>query len=130
MLFSAYSMLLLAAMVANRADWRMLALTALVGASLFVPAPRTSQADFFLFCAGFELLVLVGALVLHTRASPPVAAICTILILSHLAGFMLDGGLPLSPYRIIVKLLEAMEILSCFLLAKPVTDYLRNRGGT
>ena len=118
--------LTLVALAVNRADTRMLALTLVVGASIFIPSPDLYD-QFYLFCLASESAVALIALVLRARASALVAACCAALILSHIVGYYADGSAPFSPYQVIVKLLEFAQIAACAALSPRFAPILRNR---
>lgn len=127
MLQQAYAVLLLIAFVLNWRDWRMLALTIIVGLSVFVPVPRDSGAVFYSFCAAFEAVVLFVALMLRARASEVIASLCIVLILAHIMGYCMNSWNALSSYRLIVPLLESVQIASCVLMSPALFHRLRNR---
>lgn len=110
----------------NTRDGRMLALTLLVGASVFTPAPREYE-NFYLFCISFECIVALAALRLNTAASVPIFILCLVLVIAHVMGYYKDGYPPFSPYRAIVPMLETMEILCCVLASNPLLSLIRNR---
>jgi hypothetical protein len=130
----ACGVLLALALVLNVKDFRMLALTSLVGVSIFTPVPRDTAAHFYLFCIAAE--VVVGLLAWRLCAGPRggasevVAYACAVLVISHFMGYSLDGNPPFSPYRGVVKLLEVVELLACVAFSPIVAPFLRNRDAT
>jgi hypothetical protein len=128
MLHAAYLFLIVLAVWAAWGDWRLIALTALVGGTTFLPAPHDSALRFYLFCASAEIIVAVAALSLRLPASIPIAVVCALLAVSHALGYQYDGFPAFSPYRTICKLLEASEILCCVIFSKRVLATLNNRG--
>lgn len=110
----------------NARDGRMLALTLLVGASIFTPTPREYE-NFYLFCISFEIIVALVALRLNTAASVPIFILCFVLVIAHVMGYYKDGYPPFSPYRAIVPMLETLEILCCVLTSAPLLSLIRNR---
>jgi hypothetical protein len=114
----------------NISDRRMLALTLLVGASIFMPVPRDTALQFYSLCIAAELLVGVLAYALHARASGLITDVCAVLVIAHMLGYALDGYPPFSPYRSIVKLLEVSQLLACVALSPLMAHLLRNRDAT
>lgn len=117
--------LMAAGLCANALDRRMLALTALVGASIFLPTPAEYGA-FYLYCVAAECLVAVVALWLRASASVVIAEVCVLLVITHAMGYSLDGSLPFSPYQMIIKLLEVAQLVVCIVLSPVVAPILRN----
>lgn len=122
--------LLLAGLAVNVHDRRMFALTALVGASVFVPAPHDSAEHFYLFCASAEIAVGILAIASRGRAGGVILNLCVLLVIAHALGYALDGSLPFSPYRGIVKLLELMQLSACLVLSPVLVPLLRNSDAT
>lgn len=118
--------LLFVGLAVNYSDRRMLALTALVGASVFVPAPRETAEQFYLFCAAAELAVALFACMLRARSSSAIVDICVLLAIVHAMGYAMDGNPPFSPYRGIVKLLEVLQLVMCIALSSILAPILRN----
>lgn len=118
--------LLVAGVWANFRDPRMLALTFVVAASVFVPVPKESYEAYYDLCILGELIVAGAATCLRTPASGAIAALCALLVLSHVLGYHLDGSPPLSPYRILVKIFEHAEMVACIILSNPLRGKLRN----
>ena len=110
----------------NIADRRLLALTLIVGASVFTPTPREYD-NFNLFCISSEIIVALVALRLNTAASVPIFILCLVLVIAHVMGYYKDGFPPFSPYRAIVPTLETLEILCCVLASAPILSRLHNR---
>ncbi|MCX7283892.1 MAG: hypothetical protein NTX28_07585 [Novosphingobium sp.] len=128
MLHVAYSALFALAIWAGWRDWRLLALTAVVALNVFLPMPRDTALQFYTACASAEIIVAVAALSLRLPASIPIAVVCALLVVSHALGYQYDGFPAFSPYRVICKLLEALEILCCVIFSKKVLSILNNRG--
>lgn len=126
----ACGVLLLAALVVNHSDRRMLALAVLVGASIFSPVPHESAAQFYLFCISAEILVAISAYALRSNASGAIVDLCVLLVLVHIMGFAMDGSPPFSPYRGLVKLLEVLQLLLCIALSPIIAPILRNHDAT
>lgn len=118
---------LLFAFILNWQSWRMLALTLLVGASIFVPTPQESAEQFYVFCISAEIFVGALSWAANTKASRVIADICMLLIIAHIMGYVLDGSQTFSPYRLIVKLLEFSQIVACVALSPIIAPILRNR---
>lgn len=108
----------------------MLALTLLVGASIFASPPMDSRLHFYLFCIMVELAVLLFALGCKCEASTAIAYICGGMIVAHLGGFFLRGGLILSPYQLIIKLLEFSQLLSLVALSPVIVKFGRAKHAT
>lgn len=123
---AAYLVLLALAVWANRHDRRMLALTLVVAASVFIPSP-TEWPTYYVFNGLAEIVVALVALRLKAAASVAIVEICVLLVLTHFMGYYADGSLPFSPYRAALPMLETAEILCCVLLSTPVSSRLRNR---
>ena len=104
----------------------MLGVLAAVAVSRMLSPPMHSYELFYFFCAVSEMCVGLVALLCRSNASTAVAILCAALIVMHVFGAVLDGYPPMSPYRIIVPLLEHAEILACILLSKPLIDRIRN----
>lgn len=120
------SILLLLALYINRADFKMLSLTFIVGLSYFLPVDLiTSSSTWYISCISAELFVLSSAIMIRTRASNIITAICTMLILGHINGWLFHGYSSTSPYHTIVPYLEHLEILSCLLFSNPVIKKLK-----
>lgn len=126
MLLPSYAFLLGLGILANMRDWRMLALTVLVGVNVFAPIPSDTREEFFFWCIVAELALLGGAVFLQTRASILVIEIATVLILMHIMGYYVGTG-PLSPYRVIVKVCEYSQLLICIAFSPGLVTSLRNR---
>lgn len=123
----AYLALLALALWWNRRDWRMLALTLVIGASLFVPAPN-EWPTFYIFCGLAEIIVALVALGLKAAASVPIIIFSTLLAYTQYLGYQIDGSLPFSQYRAALALLETSEVLCCLLFSNPIKPFLFNRG--
>lgn len=119
--------LIATAVVLNIRDFRMLALTVLVGATIFLPVPSHTQMQFYGTCILVELCVLAWCVFINSRASSLMIHIVSAMILAHFMGWILDGSEPLSPYRIIIKILEFSQIGVCVALSPVLTPILRNR---
>lgn len=114
---TSYLILLLIAACCNikADDWRMIALTALVGFGVSVPIP---DQFFYAWCIFVELIVTVGAIALKTPATQPVFALSLCLSALHYVGFKLNGYPPESPYHILVKIAEHAELIACIVYSK------------
>lgn len=111
----------------NLKDRRMLALISVVSINIFYPIPMDSYYGFYAYCIMLELIVAVVAVFYPSRTSCLTLHICAALILAHVMGMSLDGSPPLSPYRVIVKILECAHIAVCLALSPVLMPYLRNR---
>jgi hypothetical protein len=115
------------ALVVNLRDRRMLALTALVGVSIFLPVPSFTQAQFYGTCILAELLVASLWSFSGSRGNNLMSFLCFLMIICHFGGWILDGSSPFSPYRLIIKCLEFSQILTCVALSPLLLKTLRNR---
>jgi hypothetical protein len=122
--------ILFIAIYLNRKDSRMLSLSFVIGASIFASPPMDSRVAFYLFCIMAELAVLMFALSYKCRASSTIAYICAVMIVAHIGGFVLKGGLPLSPYQVIIKFLEFSQLTALVALSPVLRPTLRNRHAT
>jgi hypothetical protein len=127
MLLNAYAILLGLGVYLNRHDRRMLALTFVIGVSVFLPVPRQTAFAFYTFCIIAELLVALIAWRLNTRATELVIGICAVLVLAHVMGYILNGHPSLSSYRVIVPLLESAQLLTCVCMSPSLYARLQNR---
>lgn len=123
----ACGILLAVATVLNLRDRRMFALTLAVGVNIFYVVPSHSQAAFYGTCILLELGVLAVAVFCPSRASCIAIYATLALVVVHFMGWTLDGSQPLSPYRVIVKMLECAQIVACVALSPVLTPKLRNR---
>jgi hypothetical protein len=130
MLLQAYAILLAIGLALNLKDRRMLAVTALVGASLFIPVPRDTALHFYSFCIAAECVVALVALRIGGRGAVSIAELCLLLVIAHCMGYALDGSPPLSPYRVIVKLLETSQLVCCIVASPYIATRLRNHDAT
>lgn len=112
--------------ILNISDRRMLALIALVSASIFASPPRETPEQFYFFCIAAEISVAVCACALRSRASGAIVDICVLLVIVHVMGYAMDGSPPLSPYRGMVKLLEILQLGLCIVLSPVLAPILRN----
>jgi hypothetical protein len=108
----------------------MLALSLLVGASIFASPPMDSRTHFYVFCILVELAVLMFSLTYKCHVSSLMAYICGVMIISHIGGLVLGGGLPLSPYQLIIKFLEFSQIVSLMALSPVLRRTIRNTYAT
>lgn len=127
MLLPSYVALFVAGLVANYRDWRMLGLTLLVGANVFVPIPSTTAFEFYWYCIMAEMGLIAGAVFMRARASILVIEVATVLIVLHVMAYHIDGHPPLSPYRVLVKLCEYSQLCICIMFSKGFLPSLRNR---
>lgn len=108
----------------NAKEPRAFLLSAIVGLSVIIPIPAKTAAGFYFMCGAAELIVGALALWLNTTASRYVVTMCVCLLAFHLLGFYLDGYPQNSPYRILVKIAEYAEIISCIVLSKPILEFI------
>lgn len=122
-----YAVMLVLALVLNGRDRRMLALTAVIGVSVFIPVPRATAFEFYSFCMAAELVVALLAWRLDAKASELIISFCIVLELTHIMGYILDGYPPLSSYRIMVPILETAQLAACIAMSPMLYERLRNR---
>lgn len=127
MLLPSYAVLLVAGLLANYRDWRMLGLTVLVGANVFVPIPSTSAFEFYWYCVMAEVALISGAVFMRARASILVIEVAVVLCALHVMAYYIDGHPPLSPYRVLVKVCEYSQLFICIVFSKGFFPSLRNR---
>lgn len=132
MYLAACGALLALALILNWRSARMLALTFLVGVSIFVPVPRMTAEVFYTFCIVMEIAVAAAAWALDDDSSAGewMALICVLLVITHIFGYVQDGSGPFSPYRMIVKILEVSQLVACVVLSPIAAPLLRNRDAT
>lgn len=112
-----YAALLLLAIAFNLGDWKMLALSCVIGAGIFYSIP---PENFYITCAIGEAIIAGVAYFLQTNASKIIIRISIFLITFHLLGLRLDGYPAGSPYHLLVKVFEHAELLVCILLSNPI----------
>lgn len=127
MLLQAYAALLGLGLYLNRHDRRMLALTCVIGVSVFMPVPRDTAFTFYTFCIAAEFIVVLLAWRIDARATELVIGICIVLVLAHVMGYILNGYPALSSYRVIVPLLESAQLLTCVCMSPALHARLQNR---
>lgn len=127
MLFTSYAILLGAGLIANCKEWRMLALTMLIGVNLFIPIPSDTAFQFYFCCILAEFAVILGAISLRTQATALVIQVSIVLVVLHIMAYYIDGNPPLSPYRVLVKLCEYSQLCTCIFFSKGFLPSLRNR---
>lgn len=120
---TSYAILAMIAAALNLHDWKMLALTALVTAGVFVPVP---DEYFYFTCMLGEATIGFLAFKLQSTASKPIWRISIVLIVFHFLGFVYNGYPIASPYHIVVKICEHTELLSCILLSNPIAKRFHN----
>lgn len=108
---TSYVILLVLALLFNIGNPRVLALTVIVGAGIFVPIPAP---HFYAWCAAVELLVLFLAMLVGSGQGHAVALLCVALLLCHLMGFLMDGYTSRA-YFYLVRIYEHAELLICML---------------
>lgn len=127
MFLYACSSLLFVALLLNLGDRRMLALTAVVGALFLIPAPMASAEQFYSYCIVAEIGVAIAAYFIHADGTEAVIEVCVLLVAAHVMGYILDGSQPLSPYHVLVKILEFVQIAVCAVFSPAVKPLLRNQ---
>ncbi len=114
----AYAVLLCAAMWFNRGCWRTFLLSLVVAACIFVPVPWENPISLWYFKQSLnELLVIIAALTLRSRATWAVIVFSAILALIHLMGMIVGPVDGIGPYRVAVPLFETGKLLVCVVLS-------------
>lgn len=110
-------------------DKRMLALCFAVGASanLYYLTPQQSPEMYYAFCISVDAAVCLVAWRLKAPASGAISFLCVLLVIAHMMAWALDGTPPLSPYRLIVKLLEFFQLAACVALSPVIAPFVRSR---
>lgn len=116
--------LLAVALWMNRADMRMLALTAAVGAGFFAPImPTIEPVYFYLQCFLIELgVAFVAAMACAGMASKSVLGCAALLGVAHLTGAVVGPQHGIGPYRAIIPILELTQFLVCIFMSRPALD--------
>ncbi len=114
---TSYALLLALALALNATDRKMLALTLIVGAGIFLPIPAS---NFYLVCILVEITVALVAIRIDAQASWLIVRLSMLLCAMHALGWLLDGYPPASPYHAGVKALEHAELLLCCLFSNPI----------
>lgn len=104
----------------------MFILTAAVGAGFFAPAPTDTALSFYVFCTSVQVIVAIIAWRIRCVAAIAVFECCILLIVADVMGYTLDGSAAFSPYRVIVKLLEFVQLSACVILSPVIAPILRN----
>jgi len=123
--FSHY-MLMFCAIAFNFRDRKELLLALTVSLTLVIPIGSMvyTAAQFYIACGVIEILVGLLAVKLNVQASRYITTMCVALCVFHILGWFLNGYIQNSPYRILVKIAEFAEIISCIVLSKPITGLL------
>ncbi len=120
------SLLILIATWLNRDDRNMLLLTLLVGWSYCLPVELiTDKHTWYATCMTAEAVVLIAALLLKTRMSLVIMIICALLEINHINGLFFNGHSSGSPYHIVVKYLEYIEIVACSLFSLTIINKMK-----
>lgn len=123
-----YALLLCVGLWLNRHDTKMLALTLVVAAGIFIPISNQCSAyEWFLKCIGVEIGVIFLSRMLKIIAADVVCLIGYGLILAHLVGWLGWGSFGSSSYRIIVPMLEYSQQIVCILFCPFILDKIRAR---
>lgn len=112
-----YIVLLAFAIALNMRDWRMLSLSCVVGAGIFMPIP---DDGFYLICALVECCVVLLTVQLAANASRVIVRVSALLIIFHALGWLFNGYPPESPYHIMVRICEHAELIACIALSRPI----------
>lgn len=124
----AYAVLLCAALWFNRACWRTLVLSALLGAELMLVIPWVWPTwVWYLEWFIVEMLVIVAALLLRSPASRPVALFSVVLGFNHLLGAYFGPSDSISPYRVVQPMLETAQLLVCIALSHSAREYTKRQ---
>lgn len=121
----AYITLLIVAVCANSQNFKMLALTVIVGAGIHVPLLPTANPDLFYLQAFLvEVLVILCAYRLKTPASRAIFLLGCFEALMHLTGLYVGPQPGFGPYRAVIPLIELTKLASCIALSRPVMKHL------
>lgn len=125
-----HSILLTIALILNWGDRKAICLVLVIGFSLVVPVNQfTHRSNFYLVCGLFEILFALMAFRIDTRASGFIIMMCIMLLAFHMVGWQTGGHKPDSPYRLLAKIAEYAEIISCIVFAQPIMRLLKNDAG-
>lgn len=119
--------LLAVALWMNRADMRMLVLTAAVGAGFYAPIMPT-EAPFYWYMQCFLIEVGVAFVAVSVAAgcaSKLVLCCAVFLAIAHMTGAFIGPQPGIGPYRAIIPALELIQFLVCIALSRPVLDLAR-----
>ena len=94
----------------------MLLLTLVVGSGIFTPI---ANENFYIWCMVVEAFICIAALALSTEASRIIIIMSLMLIGFHYLGLKLGGHQDDSPYHVLVKMCECLELAACILLSRP-----------
>lgn len=108
-----YSAMLVLSLWLNRADFKMLLLSALVSGSFFFQVPRESALAYYPTCIAVEIFVAFCAYKLKAKASTNVVDLCGVMILAHIMGWIINDRSSLEPYTAIMFLTEYAQIVTC-----------------
>lgn len=122
----AYAALLGLSLWLNRADRKMLLLSAMVGGGFFMEVPSSTSTAFYVTCLTVQIAQACAALALRARASLVVAEICLVMVAAHIMGWLTNGYAPDSPYKGIMFITEYAQIAVCILASRSAICRLRN----
>ena len=124
----AYALLLCLGLWSNRLDARHLALTFIVGAGVFLPLPDFSNTPklFYLSCLAGELCIMLAALRRFDCMGQVITYLSILLCICHVVGFFIGPQPHLSPYRVVVPLLEYAELVTCAITSKPALKLIKD----
>jgi hypothetical protein len=92
--------------------------------SVFINHEVSQYYLWFAICLGFESFKTLLACQLKIRLSYPIVFLCSLMSICHLTLFFVDN---LLPHKIIVPILEHLEILSCILFSPIILKYLKRK---
>lgn len=123
-----HHLLIVLGVMLNWRDRPALALASVVGFSALFPVLSFVDTawQFYTVCGLVDGLVGLLALWLRTRAGGYVASVCGALVVFHILGWQLNGYLPNSPYRVLVKIAEYAQLIACVSLSNPFLGFLKN----
>lgn len=116
--------LLAVALWLNRADTRMLVLTAAVGAGFYAPImPTVDPVYFYLQCFLVEVgVAFVAAVAGAGIASRSILGCAGLLAIAHMTGAIVGPQPGIGPYRAIIPILELTQFLVCIFMSRPALD--------
>lgn len=122
-----YALLLCAGLWVNRKDLKMLALTFVVAAGIFIPiSNQCTPAEWFLKCIFVEIGVIFASTMLKNIASGVVRLIAYSLILAHLSGWLYFNNIGIAAYRGVIPMLEYSQQLVCILFCPFILNKIKD----
>ena len=108
---TSYVILLVLSVLFNATNLRVLALTAIVSAGIFLPVPAE---HFYAWCSLIEICVFACAMLIGGGQAYAIAILSAMLIVIHFIGWSVDGTKS-DTYLYFVRLYEHSELIVCLL---------------